>query len=722
MVWGALLALTAIFSAPATSPQAALSSQCFETKGTVQQVTYSSAITGREMVYSLYTPPCYAHDTTRFYPAVYLLHGSNAEDNHWLRLGLKPYLDRAIMQGEMPPLVVVMPFGAWLANENWFEGRVTWENVFLTELMPHVESNTRIIATRTTRAIGGISRGGFWAYSIGMRHPELFGAVGGHSAFFDPEHRPEAYNPLYLAADAEGLAEMRFWLDRGGADYAWMYFDQMHDALLRAGVPHTYTVHPAGEHNNLYWTRYLPDYMQFYAADWLDDARLMRPPPSALLDTAPPPTLANPDSGREYALFVPVVAFASPEVSLCCYNTLTDIAGGELVPGLVVDTLTRDALEAFGVVLHPETPVVSPVALLETLWQDRERFALLPFDRLTPEYRVLWVSEIHPLDLTPEIYPFAFESDSPNFHAERLTRVQFSGVTALTRHTRTAITQNGIEWATALIAPFVRQADFFHISNEVSFVPTCPNAEQPVLGGLCAQSDHAGILFDLGVDIVELSGNHNNDYGFDAYRNTLDFYRRNGLMTVGGGETIDEARRPLVLDHNGNTVALVACNWAGPDFALVSETQPGAAYCDETWLSEALPQLAAQYDVLVVLLQYSEYDRFTPTERQMADFRRVAAWGADVVLGSQAHQPQTFEFYTHDGGQTFIHYGLGNFLFDQTDLPKMQFFLDRLLVYEGRVMGIDLFAGQIDDRARPRPMASEARRAFLLQMFEYSGW
>src|SRR5690606_25193572 len=109
-----------------------------------------------------------------------------------------------------------------------------------------------------------------------------------------------------------------------------------------------------------------------------------------------------------------------------------------------------------------------------------------------------------------------------------------------------------------------------------------------------------------GVDIVELSGNHNLDYGAEAYLNTLEFFRQNNIQTIGGGETLETARQPFIVEHHGNSIALLACNWAGPGYALATDAAPGAAYCDWDWLREALPQLAAEHDLLVVTVQYSE--------------------------------------------------------------------------------------------------------------------
>jgi Putative enzyme of poly-gamma-glutamate biosynthesis (capsule formation) len=169
-------------------------------------------------------------------------------------------------------------------------------------------------------------------------------------------------------------------------------------------------------------------------------------------------------------------------------------------------------------------------------------------------------------------------------------------------------------------------------------------------------------------------------------------------------------------------VALVACNWAGPYYALASDQRPGAAACDWNWLRETLPELAATSDLLIVTMQHWEYEEYLPTDAQRADFRGIADLGADVVIGTQAHKPQVFEFYnTRRGEQAFLHYGLGNLFFDQPFWGNMRFFMDQLFIYEGRLLGIDLFTGIIDDLARPRPMTDEERLNFLAFMFNTQG-
>ncbi|MCA9902419.1 MAG: hypothetical protein KC547_01070, partial [Anaerolineae bacterium] len=127
---------------------------------------------------------------------------------------------------------------------------------------------------RNFRAIGGISRGGFWAFSIALRHPDLFGIVGGHSAFFDPDNAPSANNPLDLALDTAFLTEanLRMYLDNAAADYVGPNLELFSSRLSARGIPHTYIINPVGDHNDDYWRAHLSEYLTFYGRDWPRDA------------------------------------------------------------------------------------------------------------------------------------------------------------------------------------------------------------------------------------------------------------------------------------------------------------------------------------------------------------------------------------------------------------------------------------------------------------------
>lgn len=687
---------------------------CEESQGMISRNNYRSAISQTNMVYSIYTPPCYGQDD-RLYPVLYLMHGSNEDDGQWIRLGIKEALDEGISMGHVPPMIVVLPFGNWLANENQFD-YVSWENVFLQELMPLVEGQYQVDQRRDSRAIGGISRGGFWAFEIAFRHPDLFGAVGGHSAFFAEGNAPPDYDPLKLALNAGELDTLHIWLDRGKNDYAKEGLDLMSDRLTQRGILHQYAINPEGQHNNDYWRQHVQEYLRFYAAEWQFIQATPTDVPFTFATNTPLAVDNTPAQTDGLYIFLPAVSFPSLQTSIS-HMTLESIRNGQSDSNLVIDETTAARLQEYGV-QTTTIEIVPDNALLATLWRDRKRYTLLPFGQLNPRYRVLRVDDLHPLDTDLSTYPFAFQSKTPNYDPLQLTRIMLSGVTALTRLTRKALDEKGIVWAGEALKPYVERTDFFHTSNEVSFSPKCPVSDTQPLGEFCSKKEHFDLLTQLGLDIVELTGNHNNDFGTEAYLETLNWYRENNIRIVGGGENIEQARQPLIIEHHRNQVAMLACNWVGPYYALAGNTQPGAAACDWNWLREILPELASQYDVLIVTVQYQELEDYKPTAEQESDFRGLADLGADAVIGTQAHKPQTIEFYNSTRGtESFIHYGLGNLFFDQPFWGNSRFFMDQLFIYEGRLLGIDLFTGIIEDNARPRPMTADERLNFLAFMF-----
>jgi len=704
--------------------QAQLSDEVCEENGTLSRETYTSAWLGQAMFYTVYLPSCYSPQET--YPTLYLMHGSNDDDGHWVRLGLPAVLDEAIRNGEMPPVIAVLPFGNVIANRNRFDN-VSWSNVFLTELMPDAERKYSV--NDQLRAIGGISRGGFWAYQIGLRHPNLFKAIGGHSAFFDLYHAEPPDNPLHQILNAPNIETMSLWLDRGKGDYAYVGLDIMHQRMNERGLPHTYSIAEQGEHNNGYWSAQIANYVAWYA-------QALVPPPAIAPAATPAPltffATSTPDALLPVAtpmpitpvgksLFVPVVGFPSLQTTVD-NATLQAVRNGGDASRLILDEETHAILQDAGVMFASNVRVLPFANLRDALWNDREAFSLLTLDRLTHQLRLLWVDEM-PVFENLEAYPFWIASTAPVFDTSKLTRITASGVTALTRNTLKALDERSVEDAISGIAPYVNASDFFHTSNEVSFASDCPLLNADVLGGatsFCSKEAHFDLFTALGVDIIELTGNHNNDYGYAAYAETLDWYTKNNIQTLGGGATVAQAQRPLVMTHNGNTVAWVACNSIGPYYALANDApellggvRGGAASCGGAWLSETLARAQSQADIVILTVQQFEVEDYRPLPEQERQFRAYADMGADVVIGTAPHKPQTFEFYR----ESFIHYGLGNLFFDQPFWGNTRFFMDTLVLYEGRLVTIELFAGIIEDNVRPRPMTLEERLNFLFFMF-----
>jgi enterochelin esterase-like enzyme len=215
--------------------------------------------------YRLYTPPCY-EENGRLYPTLYLLPGNIHDETIWDELGVDETADRLIREGAIPPLLIVMAGGGPLAN-NTSGGPGSYESVILDELIPHIEATTCAWADPAGRAIGGLSRGGYWALEIAFRHPGRFASVGGHSAALLDQYAGPAINPQYTGPALDPATAPRIYLDIGADDYVIANTRRLHQDLDAAGIAHEWVVGD-GRHEDAYWQAHLADYLRWYGQPW----------------------------------------------------------------------------------------------------------------------------------------------------------------------------------------------------------------------------------------------------------------------------------------------------------------------------------------------------------------------------------------------------------------------------------------------------------------------
>lgn len=237
----------------------------------------------KPMRYTIYLPPGY-EQSKRTYPVVYLFHGFGDDDAAWIHNGeLAETLDRAIADRKVTPMIVVMPDGgvSWYVNSA--DGASKWEDYFMKEFMPFIEERFRVRPQRGSRAIGGVSMGGYGALSYALRHSDRFSACLALSASLrapedvaaiTPERWAQAYaatfgpgkgearltahwqslSPLRVleAAKPEAYPATRIYLDCGDRDPLLKGTFAFHTLLDARGVSHALRVRGGG-HTWGYW-------------------------------------------------------------------------------------------------------------------------------------------------------------------------------------------------------------------------------------------------------------------------------------------------------------------------------------------------------------------------------------------------------------------------------------------------------------------------------------
>ncbi len=156
----------------------------------LKHTTFRSPSMDIDVGYCIYLPPGYeaAENAKRRYPVVYYLHGGRP-GSETKSVGLVPLIDRAMQNADVAPMIYVFVNGGEVSHYNYPQKKSMGEDVFVNELIPHVDGKYRTIARREGRGIEGFSQGGRGTTRIMFRHPELFCSAAPGGAGHSTEKR-----------------------------------------------------------------------------------------------------------------------------------------------------------------------------------------------------------------------------------------------------------------------------------------------------------------------------------------------------------------------------------------------------------------------------------------------------------------------------------------------------------------------------------------------------
>jgi enterochelin esterase-like enzyme len=158
-------------------------------KGTIEKITvHGQSLEGNlegdspDREATVYLPPAYATDQTRRFPVVYLLHGyGGREDTFTSRLAnLQESGDRLAAAQGFSSAIVVTPSAYTLHKGSMYSNSPTtgdWERFVAEDLVAYMDKNYRTLPSRLSRGLAGHSMGGYGALRIGMKRPDVFGAL-----------------------------------------------------------------------------------------------------------------------------------------------------------------------------------------------------------------------------------------------------------------------------------------------------------------------------------------------------------------------------------------------------------------------------------------------------------------------------------------------------------------------------------------------------------------
>ena len=236
--------------------------------GAIAEVTYHSKALQRPRRMHVYTPPGYESGKGKF-PVFYLLHGAGDSDDAWTTVGRAGFiLDNLIADKKAKPMIVAMPAGH-TRSAGFRAGSTNADEFvqdFLTDIMPAVEKNYRVITDRDHRAIAGLSMGGGQTLNIAIPHLDQFAYIGVYSSGIfgivstnrtSPAFEDQHKDTLDNAKLKKGLK--LFWFGTGKDDFLVQTTRATVDMFKNHGFDVTYD-ETTGAHTWIVWRNYLHDF------------------------------------------------------------------------------------------------------------------------------------------------------------------------------------------------------------------------------------------------------------------------------------------------------------------------------------------------------------------------------------------------------------------------------------------------------------------------------
>ena len=224
-------------------------------RGTVHLHRYDSKSLGVTRGLNVYTPPGYFEDQGAAFPVLYLLHGAGDNERGWSTIGrANVILDNLIAENKAVPMIVVMPDGHAPRIEEI-------ENSFavdlLEEIIPFVEAHYRVKTDAGSRALAGLSMGGFQTLDIGIGHLDLFNWLGVFSGGINDGYAETHGGYLDSANQKLSL----FWVGIGKTDFLWARNENLLSLLRGKDVNHISHTSEGG-HTWKNWRAYLHTFYQ----------------------------------------------------------------------------------------------------------------------------------------------------------------------------------------------------------------------------------------------------------------------------------------------------------------------------------------------------------------------------------------------------------------------------------------------------------------------------
>lgn len=180
-------------------------------------------------------------------------------------------------------------------------------------------------------------------------------------------------------------------------------------------------------------------------------------------------------------------------------------------------------------------------------------------------------------------------------------------------------------------------------------------------------------VVDTGFDVVNLANNHMLDKTSKGLAEAIDFWDGTGLVRTGAYKDAQDLETVEYIEKNGLKIGLVGITQYTNGLVLPSDSPlKYILTSDEATIERKIKAAKAQCDVVLVNVHWGSEYTTTPSQDQRNLAKKMADWGANVIIGHHPHVLQPVEWIeTGDGTRTLVAYSLGNFISQQSTAARV---------------------------------------------------
>jgi hypothetical protein len=260
---------------------------------------------------------------------------------------------------------------------------------------------------------------------------------------------------------------------------------------------------------------------------------------------------------------------------------------------------------------------------------------------------------------TLQLNAFKKEDDGYTDFLNQSVTLTAGGTVVLARGVHRVIQrQNNVDYPWLGTRAIFKQSDI----NVVNFKsPLIDDFEYPKSSWkLYGKSIYAKSLKNANIHVVSVSGNHMGDAGKTGLLDTIRTLKEHGIESVGAGATHNEAYTCKVMGVKNIQFGFLAFNNVPGSIGKAEKSKTGIAWLDNDALN-AISRCKAVSDLVVLMVNWGTEYVHKPREKEVAWAKKLVDYGADIILGDQAHWVQQHQTIN----QAHVSYGLGNYIFDQ---------------------------------------------------------